>query len=280
MKKKLLLPRPVKSLLRITAAVAILILLAAVAGCCFMDDLLFPRPHPGARTGNLTLQAGEAELDAYWQPGRPDKPVVLYSHGNGETLATIRGLLAGFAGRGYGVLAYDYAGYGGSTGKAGEEQAYRDIEAAYRYLREDQGITPDRILAVGFSVGGGPSCYLAEKYPLRGLVLCAPFASAVRVVLPFSIPCDRFPNVDRLSRRVMPLLLFHGTADRIVPYRNGVLLAEKARGPVRFITAEEADHNDLYDKLGDLFWTEFERFAADPAATWTQPRPDRTVPSR
>ena len=280
MKEESFFRRLTKSLLRIAAVVAIVILLAAVAGCCFMDDFLFPRPHPGARTGNLTLHAGEAVLDAYWQPGRPDMPVVLYSHGNGETLATIRSLLAGFSERGYGVLAYDYAGYGGSSGKAGEKQAYLDVEAAYRYLREDQGIPADRILAAGFSVGGGPSCYLAEKYPLRGLVLCAPFASAVRVVLPFSIPGDRFPNVERLSRRAMPLLLFHGTADRIIPYRNGKLIAAKARGPVRFITAEDADHNDLYDKLGSLFWSEFDRFAADPAANWTAPPPIRPVGAR
>lgn len=267
MKKTLRLPRLAKSLLRIAAAVAVVVLLAAVAACVFMERLLFPSPHDGIRTGNLTLRSGGETLDAYWKPGSPDKPVVLYSHGNGETLANIRGLLEGFSARGYGILAYDYAGYGGSTGKAGEAQACCDIEAAYRYLREKENITADRILAVGYSVGGGPSCYLAEKYPLHGLVLCAPFASAVRVVLPFGLPwVDRFPNAERLRRREMPLLLFHGTADRIIPYRNGRLIAETARGPVRFITVERSGHNDLFRNLGSRFWTEFDRFAADPAA--------------
>ena len=261
MKRDEILKRTVR-----TAGIAALTLLTAgVCGYGLMERFLFPSPHTGVRVGDLTLRSGEAELDACWHPGRPDMPVVLYSHGNGEILADIRAHLAGFARRGYGVLAYDYAGYGGSTGKAGELQAYRDIEAAYGYLTEVEKIPPERIVAVGFSVGGGPSCYLAEKYPLRGLVLCAPFASAVRVVLPFGLPGDRFPNAERLSRKNIPLLLFHGTADRIVPYRNGRRIAETARGPVRFHSVPGAGHNDLFLRLGDRFFAEFDRFAAETA---------------
>lgn len=75
---------------------------------------------------------------------------------------------------------------------------------------------------IGFSVGSGPACYLAEKYPVGALVLEAPFASAFQVVLPFGgLPGDRFPNAERVRNIKVPLLVIHGRKDRVIPVRNG-----------------------------------------------------------
>ena len=44
------------------------------------------------------------------------------------------------------IFAYDYTGYGMSTGEPSEEALYADIEAAFKYLRDIVGI-PWRSLA-------------------------------------------------------------------------------------------------------------------------------------
>ncbi|MBQ7207071.1 MAG: alpha/beta hydrolase [Lentisphaeria bacterium] len=246
------------------AAGAVLIAALLLAGSwnALVDKVMFPSPHTGRRTGNLTLRSGAAELDAFWLPGRPGGPVILYSHGNGEILSGIHGLLSEYARRGYGVLGYDYAGYGGSTGKAGEEQACRDIDAAYAFLTRTKGIPPERITLVGFSIGCGPSCYAAEKYPVRAVVLLAPFASALQTVFPFPLPFDRFPNARRMSATRRPLLVFHGRKDRIIPFRNGEKVYAMAAGtPKKFIPLDDTGHNDLFPRLGETFWTELAAFA-------------------
>lgn len=247
---------------RILRAAGIALAVLLMLGYGAMEYILFPAPFRGGpRVGNVVLQSAGAELDAYFAPpADPRKPVILYSHGNGECLQVMHPGPHEFVNRGYGILAYDYAGYGASSGHAGEIQAYADITAAYTYLREVRKIPAEKILPVGFSVGSGPSSYLATRYPVAGLVLCAPFASAIQVVLPFSLPGDRFPNAARLAETPVKLLLFHGKKDRIVPYRNSLTIRRVARGPVHFVSEDRADHNDLFDVLGERFWQELERF--------------------
>ncbi|MBR4956507.1 MAG: alpha/beta hydrolase [Lentisphaeria bacterium] len=244
-----------------TAGITLAVLLTL--GYLFMEKILLPAPHRySERAGNVVIQSGNAELDAFFHPpADPGKPVILHSHGNGESLRYMFPSPRDYVRRGYGVLAYDYAGYGASTGKAGEKQACMDIAAAYDFLRNTKKIPPEKILPVGFSVGSGPSSFLAANYPVPGVVLCAPFASAVQVVLPFPLPGDRFPNATRLASKSVPLLLFHGKKDRIVPYRNGQAISRKAKGPVRFISHDRADHNDLFDILGETYWQELEAFS-------------------
>lgn len=245
---------------RLIFEIVLVLIIVVAGGYLFMERILFPSPHTGIKTGNLALDSGGAVLDALWIKTENPKATVLYSHGNNEHLSEIRSWVDEFARRGYNVLAYDYAGYGASAGKAGEKQACKDIEAAYRFLTGKEKIPPGEIIVTGFSVGTGPSTYLAVKYPVRGLVLAAPFASAVQVVFPFSLPGDRFRNAERLKNHAVPVLIFHGTADRIIPFRNGRKIFELAAGRKKLVTVPEADHNDLFDFLGERFWTELDGF--------------------
>ena len=241
--------------------VALLIIVLISLGYAFMEKLLFPAPFTGKKAGNITLQSGKAVLDAVWFPTERKQNVILYSHGNGEHLALIIPWLKEFSRHDYSIFAYDYAGYGASIGKPGEKQAYQDIESAYRYLTQEKKISPDNIIVMGFSVGSGPSTYLATKYPVKGLVLVAPFASAIQVGLPFSLPFDRFPSAKRLKQKGIPVLIFHGTADRIIPFRNGQSIFEHATGRKKFIPVSNADHNNIFSVAGQMFWDELKKFS-------------------
>ena len=260
MAKKILKKLLSKWYFRCLCYILILVSLSGVVTIMNLDRLLFPTPPPTPVSGNCQLNAGAAVLDALWLEGQKDHPVILYSHGNYETLQDMRSLCYEFRLQGYSVLAYDYAGYGASTGKPLEKQAYLDIEAAYDYLLREKGVSPENIIAVGYSVGTGPSCHLAAKHDIKALVLCAPFASAIRVALPFSLPGDKFKNVDKLSSKEIPVLMFHGKKDEIIPYRNAKLLYKKALGPKRLVTIADAGHNNLFYHLGDQFWSEIAKF--------------------
>lgn len=239
------------------------IVLPAIGYIC-MEDLLFQHPHTDKRTGNMTLRSGEFRLDAFYHAPPPGRPVILFSHGNGEILAYVKRFLDEMIRHEYGVLAYDYAGFGGSEGKPCELQSCRDIEAAYRFLTESEKIEPLRIIVFGFSLGGGPSCHLASKHPVKCLVLAATFASAVQVVLPFSLPGDRFQNAKILRRIPVPVLIFHGTADSVIPYRNAWKNYDSAVGRKKLISVPGTGHEDLFDRLKESFWTELGNFIADP----------------
>lgn len=71
------------------------------------------------------------------------------------------------------MLIYEYSGYGGhENGNPSESMVYSDCEAALKFLTDVLFIPIEKIILYGRSIGTGPSCYLAEKYPnIGGLIL-------------------------------------------------------------------------------------------------------------
>ena len=241
---------------------AVFFLLVSCATGCVADSIIFQPPggtpqQPGATM--LEVEPG-VSIAVHFFPPEEGGTLLLYSHGNAEDLGMIRYRMNQYVEHGYGVAAYDYEGYGRSGGKPSESAAYRDIERVWKWLVEERKIPPESIVIHGFSVGTGPSCYLAEKVNARALVLEAPFRSTFAVAGVGFLPFNRFPNVDRIANIDMPLLIIHGDADRIIPYSHGRKLFETAKEPKQLYTVEGAGHNNLLLKAGDRYWTTLEEF--------------------
>ena len=72
-------------------------------------------------------------------------------------------LLANVGGKNkYGVLMIDYRGYGMSEGKPSEEGMYTDVNTALNWLKKS-GLTNDRLVMYGFSLGTAPACELTAN---------------------------------------------------------------------------------------------------------------------
>ena len=191
---------------------------------------------------------GVAIAASYRAPAQPKK-VLLYCHGNGEDLTSavpFEPLMA----HGIAVAAVDYPDYGLSGGRCSEAGCYRVVHRLYDWLIAEKGFKPQDIVVFGFSIGTGPAVELASTRPVGGLVLQAAFLSAPRVVTQVRLlPIDPFPSLKRIGQVKCPLLMLHGTADRVVPYDHGKKLFALAREPKRFIAVEGADHNEIADVL-------------------------------
>ena len=57
-------------------------------------------------------------------------------------------------------------------------------------------IPPERIILYGRSIGSGPACWLAENYPVAGVILQSAFMSICRVVVDMKMPFDKLKNID------------------------------------------------------------------------------------
>ncbi len=62
------------------------------------------------------------------------------------------------------IFSYDYSGYGASTGKPSEKNLYADINTAWTSMRTKFGISPDKIILYGQSIGTVPTVDLASRY--------------------------------------------------------------------------------------------------------------------
>ena len=233
--------------------------------------LIFRPPPPSYRPDPdillLPVEGGPPVAAIFIEsPGAP--LTVLLSHGNAEDLGHARGRMAELARLGVSVLGYDYPGYGSSEGRATEAGANRAIEAAYRFLVEDRGVDPRRLVLYGQSVGGGPTLHLASCRPVAGVVLHATFTSAFRVPLRWRLfPFDRFDNLSIIRQIDLPLLILHGTDDRVVaPWHGQRLFEEAASSHKRIAWFPGAQHNDLVRVAGPRWGAVLREFFADVAA--------------
>ncbi|HRE31693.1 MAG TPA: alpha/beta hydrolase, partial [Candidatus Berkiella sp.] len=98
------------------------------------DGVLFqpPNKHPQIMPGTIQIPlANQQNFAAIYLPHPGARYTILFSHGNAEDLATLYPFLKLLTEHGYAVFAYDYPGYGQSTGKPSEASTYQAINAAY-----------------------------------------------------------------------------------------------------------------------------------------------------
>jgi len=207
-----------------------------------------PSPEPSVR---IDVGNGKKIAAFYLPAPNPATYTILYNYGNLENLEGKLELLREFHRHGYGAIGYDYEGFGSSEGEASLTAALRDADAVYRYLTRTRGIAPNRIIAVGFSMGSGPACYLGRRYPLAGIVLEGGLASVLQVMIPWSgWPGDRYPNSTWLSQSNVPVLIFHGTEDKVIPYRDAETNYRQAAGRKQLVPVPGAGHQTILKTLG------------------------------
>jgi len=154
--------------------------------------------------------------------------VILYCHGNRDHMdyywsrQQVYSHLGGL-GR-FGVLMIDYPGYGLSEGKPTEQNMYDAVDGAMKWLKEN-GLTNDRLVMFGFSLGSASVCKVAgeQNFSMNPskIILEAPFASSevmVQDAALLNMPASYFVNVqianaEQIKYVEVPFLWMHGIKD-------------------------------------------------------------------
>jgi hypothetical protein len=217
----------------------------------------------GIAYDSVAVRTRDGERLVSWLLAGPTaRARIVYFHGNGGNLSMWAPVVAGIARRGYSVFAFDYRGYGVSTGRPTEQGMYRDVDAVVeRFWRDASGGTP--VVYWGRSLGVAMAAYAATVRSPDGLILESGFPDARSVlrtspVLAFlalfstyRFPCGEFLN--RLGKPV-PVLVVHGDDDHVVSLTQGRALFEVIAAPKRFVTVRGGDHNDLAPSDPDTYW--------------------------
>jgi fermentation-respiration switch protein FrsA (DUF1100 family) len=249
-------------------------LYVVVAGLlwAFQERITFPAPRAALPDPVLKLGYGErielrmkdgTRLVGWYVPPlrRPSPPfaAVLWFYGNGETIAAIWPIIRDFRPSNAALLVLDYPGYGGSGGRATEAGMYEAADLAYAALLERPEVDQSRIYVYGRSLGSAAATHVAATHQVAGLILESPFTSGRGMaarhyrIFPGALVRIQLDNIGRIPSIHCPLLIFHGTADMLVPIRMGRDVAAAAGGPVEFVMIEGAGHNDTYDMGGKAY---------------------------
>jgi len=223
----------------------------------------------------IRLPVAGYETHGWYVPLENHRGVVLFSHGNAGNLSgrlESIGLLRSF---GFSVLAYDYGGYGYSTGKPTEKRCYADIRAMWDYLVTVKQIPEEKIVLFGRSLGAAPTAELAQSVTPGAVVLESAFLSVPDVAMKMAIVGrltwlirHRFENKSKVGKITSPILVVHSPDDEVIPYEHGRRLFELAPEPKSFLEIR-GDHNLGFVISESVYrpgWEAFLTSAGFPAA--------------
>jgi len=178
----------------------------------------------------------------------------VHFHGNGEQIASTAWLGEDLARRGVSFAAVEYPGYPGAAGAPSEDGIVAAAEKAIQHLTTTMGVTPERVVLSGQSLGTGVAVVLASRGWGTRTVLLSPYtslpavaASGIFRVFPVRLLMrDRFDSEARAPGIRQPVLVLHGDRDEVVPFQLGKALAERFPR-ARLVRIEGAGHNDLWE---------------------------------
>jgi fermentation-respiration switch protein FrsA (DUF1100 family) len=219
------------------------------------------------QAASLRTQDGET-LRAWYLPHDHPRAFVLYFHGNGGNLSIWLPMLAGLHRQGYAVAAIDYRGYGLSTGSPTEQGLYRDVDAALAWAATLRG-TDVPVVFWGRSLGTTMAAYAASKARPAGLILESGFPDMLAVIddspllRALSVLASyRLPTAEYATRAGVPVLVMHGDADTVIPFRHGQILFDALPQPKRFAVIPGGDHNDLAPPDARRYWAAIDGFVS------------------
>jgi uncharacterized protein len=194
---------------------------------------------------NLSLNAW------YKAASKSTHPTLIIFHGNAGHIGTRMPLARQLIQKGFGVLLFDYRGYGGNPGHPSETGLYQDARAGMVFLKQ-QSIPIKQIVLYGESIGTGVAVKMATEYPKAcALILQSPYTTLKALGkhrypwIPIA-PWDKFDSLRRIQSIHMPLLALHGTQDPVVPYEQGRSLFNAANQPKQWQSLKNKGHSNLW----------------------------------
>lgn len=209
-------------------------------------------------------------LFAWLIPAPASRISVLVVHGWGANAEMMLPLARPFHEAGMEVLLYDARNHGSSEGDSFSSlpRFAEDLECALDWLKQRR---PDhRRVVLGHSIGAAAAILSASRRPDIDLVIAVSGFAHPRLVMQRHLDRPWLPGflrplimayiqwvigfrfddiapMHRIARVTCPVLLAHGTRDRVVPISDMHLIEAQAtaRGPVSLLPVEGAGHGSV-----------------------------------
>ena len=237
-----------------------------------------PPPEPG-RVVRLQAADGVPIEGSYWPGATSEGPAVLLLHGINTNRNLFRRHAVWLNGLGYGVLAIDLRGHGGSgaVGRTFGWHEARDAAAAFAFLKRE---APDRKIGViGISLGGA-AALLGEEGPLpaEAMVLHAVYPDIRKAILNrlgrsgstilaslsepllsyqsygrYGVPPERIAPIAGIRRYRGTVLVVGGAEDFATTVEDSRALHAAAAGPKALWLVEGADHVETSKLFTDSY---------------------------
>jgi hypothetical protein len=201
----------------------------------------------------ITTQTSDGvSLTGWMKNPEPEKPIIIFWHGNASNLPSTLYKASFYAEQGYGILLAAYRGYGGNEGKPSEQGFYQDARAWIQKL-QSLGFKNSDFILYGESIGTGVATQMATEFEdVQALILESPYTSLPDVAAKtyFFVPVrflmkDHFDNLSKIQNVNAPVFIIKGSKDNIIPPSHGQALFNQAEEPKEILKLEGYGHNNL-----------------------------------
>ncbi len=163
------------------------------------------------------------------------------------------------------VVLAEYRGYDGLSGDPSYPGSALDALAALQVTQDSLGVTPDRLVLYGHSLGSAIAAELAATARPRALVLQSPFTTAQDMARRLFVPGVNalwrlisrvhFDTVTRVRTLATPVSVAHGDRDLIIPDWMGRAVYENAKQKGQLLIVHGAGHNDVPEVGAEAYWS-------------------------
>ena len=209
-------------------------------------------------------------LVGWFVPGKDSGATIVASHGSGTNGASAYAYHGFLSRAGYNVFVFDHRAHGQSGGKATTlgPLEVRDLLGAVAYLRARPDVDPDRIGAIGCSMGSGVVIGGAAEEPaIRGVVAESVYADMGEL-------WDRFGHVGIQGTPVrwswgtpMRWATWGWTGERIAAFKPEALIGRISPRPVLIVHGEQDNAACTVSDARRLY-----RAARQPKDLWIVPQ--------
>lgn len=257
----------VTALLSLVGAYVTLVLFAyfGQAGMLYLPDLpsreLVASPQEiGLNYENIELRTEDGvRLHGWHIPAVSTRGTLLFFHGNAGNISHRLDSIRIFHKLNLSVFIFDYRGYGRSEGSPSEAGTQSDARAAWRFLIEERGIAPGKIILFGRSLGAAVAAQLATQTQPGALIIESAFTSVpdVAAEIYWWLPVRWLTRFDYATRDYVaqgqgPVLVVHSPEDEIIPYRHGEAIFTAAHAPKEMLRLR-GGHNDGFLLSGEHY---------------------------
>jgi len=247
-----------------------------------LESLIQSQAFTGLNAKTFHVQtAPGVYLQAWYIKPEPGKSTILFSNGTDGNFIKSKELITQLKEEGYGILTYQYRGYGagqgGSSGTPSEEGFYSDLNAMSRLLEKGsqqfgiQKTSYSKQILMGYSLGGDVSTRVAAQSGrlYKGLVvidapksiadafkaqaqdtdplarqITAPFQAGIQAAV------EKLRGVFDITKDVLrlhiPTLFVQGGQDKLALPPLARQLYESMKYPVKsYLDIASADHNTV-----------------------------------
>jgi alpha-beta hydrolase superfamily lysophospholipase len=241
---------PLKGLMKLAlyaALIPFLLVILSVHRPKLLPRVLHEIPSENRSQVKFLSRDGVTRLRGVFLSPPSPRGTVLVCHGVGANHADIVSISTILYDNRFQVVAFDFRGHGSSDGHTiTYGWAERDdVLAAYDFCLAHPDVQPDRLYALGVSMGGATLIEALPEMPrVRAAVIDSAFATLrdmaehqfrvfPKAIRPFlrqaartmawvevGVDIESIRPIDSIAKTSIPLLLIHGTEDAVIPVEN------------------------------------------------------------